>query len=128
MSADTDWFKMVAHKALYEQGILHQDINAGNVLLLAEGHQTQDQHGLLTDLDYAQLPSDTIEIVYRMVHTSEETKSNPAIQRHDGKRTVHEMAKRGALMTVSHFNILYTECPLKMLSRDLRSLWHAPCY
>ena len=49
---------LLAHKALNDQGILHRDISAGNVLLT----NTQDGplRGFITDLEFARVASSTI--------------------------------------------------------------------
>jgi serine/threonine protein kinase len=50
--------RLSAHKALTDQGILHRDISAGNVLL----SMTQDGplRGFITDLEFARIASSTI--------------------------------------------------------------------
>jgi serine/threonine protein kinase len=47
-----------AHKALTDQGILHRDISAGNVLLT----KTQNAllRGFITDLEFARIASSTV--------------------------------------------------------------------
>ncbi|KAG5650556.1 hypothetical protein H0H81_011827 [Sphagnurus paluster] len=47
-----------AHKTLYEQGILHRDISAANVLLTAT--QNPRSRGFITDVEFARLSSSLI--------------------------------------------------------------------
>lgn len=48
-----------AHKDLYDQGILHRDISAGNVLLTA--NQSSPLRGFITDLEFARVESSTLK-------------------------------------------------------------------
>ncbi|KAI0359900.1 hypothetical protein OH77DRAFT_1419248 [Trametes cingulata] len=50
-----------AHKFLYDQGILHRDISAGNILLSAEP-APQGAAGFLTDLEFARIEDDNLEV------------------------------------------------------------------
>ncbi|KAI0369975.1 hypothetical protein BV20DRAFT_1113440 [Pilatotrama ljubarskyi] len=50
-----------AHKFLYDQGILHRDISAGNILL-AEDPAQQGTAGFLTDLEFARMALDHVEV------------------------------------------------------------------
>ncbi|PPQ81826.1 hypothetical protein CVT25_013479 [Psilocybe cyanescens] len=51
---------LLGHKALYEQGILHRDISAGNVLLSTA--QDEKFHRFITDLDFAYVTDDMLVI------------------------------------------------------------------
>lgn len=44
----------VGHGKLWEQGILHRDISAGNILL-AVGAAEEGKEGFITDLEFARL-------------------------------------------------------------------------
>ncbi|GJJ15493.1 hypothetical protein Clacol_009771 [Clathrus columnatus] len=50
-----------AHKFLPDQGILHRDISAGNVLLSSNPNAPDSQKGFLTDLEFARIDDGTLE-------------------------------------------------------------------
>ncbi|KAF8804942.1 hypothetical protein BYT27DRAFT_7142933 [Phlegmacium glaucopus] len=59
-----------AHKSLCDQGILHRDISAGNLMLIEA--QDTELRGFITDLDFARIERSTVE-------TAERTVEGPAI-------------------------------------------------
>ena len=49
---------LAAHKALCDQGILHRDISAGNILL--SKNQNAQLRGFITDLEFARIEASTL--------------------------------------------------------------------
>ena len=101
-----------AHKALNDQGILHRDISAGNVLLT----NTQDGplRGFITDLEFARVASSTITTRVTVISTvGPQNKYNDRgrflsvtepTTRTDTTFESTVTVKRGAGMTVSYFD------------------------
>ncbi|KAF8804954.1 hypothetical protein BYT27DRAFT_7258710 [Phlegmacium glaucopus] len=56
---------ILAHKSLCDQGILHRDISAGNVMLIEA--QDTELRGFITDLDFARIEGSTVETADRTV-------------------------------------------------------------
>lgn len=109
-------FIILAHKALYDKGILHRDISAGNILLYEDENKEPGHHAFLTDLEFARIPYSTIEtnrLDTQMIHYENQYMTNdqgniiPQRQIEAGMRihtrfsTEQETVQRGALFTVS---------------------------
>ena len=60
--ADTIVCYVLDHKAMYNAGILHRDVSAGNILICPKkGDKMENTHGRLIDLDHAGQTSEFIE-------------------------------------------------------------------
>ncbi|KAJ3550718.1 hypothetical protein NM688_g5012 [Phlebia brevispora] len=112
------------HKFLYEHGILHRDISAGNVLLAQ--NPEQESEGFITDLDYAWISndSDPAKSVREVPHGGHITAS--------ALGTYQFMAARILkLMKLSQTNKARRARPLKIVNQvrdDLESFLWVFCY
>ena len=71
------------HQFLYENGILHRDVSAGNILLASEDNPEDGAEGFITDVEFAHLADGEIHAVT------------------DDASPAKELVPRGAVMTVS---------------------------
>ena len=110
-----------AHKTLCDQGILHRDISAGNVLLTKT--QNTSLRGFITDLEFARIEASTLSKPRVIVKSNIGPQNNyddqgRVLSRTEPTTRTHTMfestvtVKRGAGMTVSYLKskaFLHTE-------------------
>ncbi|THH07610.1 hypothetical protein EW146_g9263 [Bondarzewia mesenterica] len=90
------------HRFLYDQGILHRDISAGNILLAAHPlNAPQGHEGFITDLEFARVEGEiltaesTVEQVPSMINLNDSTVPMTRVR----TQFTSAGAQRGAIMT-----------------------------
>jgi serine/threonine protein kinase len=113
----------VAHKFLYDQGILHRDVSAGNILLSYEKNPREGCEGFITDVEYAHVTRPSLDSVTTThvapVRGPGGVMTPPMTRTH----TKFIPVKRGAAMTVR----LLALCRLLIVAFNI-SLGNGPVY
>ncbi|KAF8056590.1 hypothetical protein FPV67DRAFT_643244 [Lyophyllum atratum] len=87
----------LAHRFLWDQGILHRNISAGNILLAKDSNPAQNgAGGFLTDFEFARLPSEILQSEQVLKETEAMTETKTKFYDHKGaviSGNLHFMAK-----------------------------------
>lgn len=87
----------LGHQFLYNQGILHRDVSAGNMLLSIDPNANDDNAGFITDIEYALVADEVIVLPVEPVRGPDGRMTLPTTR----TLTKFRPVKHGAAMMVS---------------------------
>jgi len=89
-----------AHKFLYDQGILHRDVSAGNILLSYEKNPQEGHEGFIMDVEYAHITRPSLNAVTTTLVAPVRGPGGVMTPSMSRTHTKFIPVKRGAAMTV----------------------------
>ena len=94
---------VLGHQWLFQQGVLHRDISAGNILLSANPHPKSGEEGFITDLDLAKVLHEKFQVSAEEVVVRRSVRLVTSRPGGDATRITSSAVTGGATITVSPY-------------------------